>query len=66
MERIPTTEAVTTQAPEPITTTTQQQSTDDDEKKPGENGIWQDGVWVPYRQGENGDWTGPGNSWQWY
>ena len=62
----PTTEAVTTQAPEPITTTTQQQSTDDDEKKPGENGIWQDGVWVPYRQGENGDWTGPGNSWQWY
>ena len=59
-----TTQAVETTAP---TTTQQQGSTgEDDEKKPGENGIWQDGAWVPYQQGVNGDWTGPGNSWQWY
>ena len=65
----PTTEPVTTTATEITTpTTTQQQgSSGDDSKKPGENGIWNsDGSWVPYEDGVNGDWTGPGNTWRWY
>ena len=63
----PTTEPVTTQAVETTASTTTQQGSSGDERIAGVNGIYNnEGVWVPYQQGVNGDWTGPGNSWQWY
>ena len=46
----------------------QEQPTQDQSGRiPGLNGAYDDnGKWVPYKEYENGDWEGPGNTWRWY
>ncbi|MCR5601965.1 MAG: Stk1 family PASTA domain-containing Ser/Thr kinase [Ruminococcus sp.] len=68
----PETEAPTdppTQYIEPTTNNNNTQPTTQDQsgRKPGVNGIYDDnGNWIEYKEYENGDWEGPGNSWRFY